>query len=97
MYRITIIITAFFSICLLLFSPLRPQNGADSNDSNEFLTPRLAIPHNFGEDGPLGKWPDFTPIGFITAPILIILILRHTCTATGEVSSVKSSFFSRVA
>ena len=22
----------------------------------------------YSEDGPLGEWPDFTPIGFITAP-----------------------------
>ena len=48
-------------------------------------------------NGPLGEWPDFTPIGFITAHILITPNIRHIFMVTGEVLLVKSSFFCSIA
>jgi hypothetical protein len=39
------------------------------NSENGEIIPTEGVSSKIkGSDGPLGEWPDFTPIGFITAP-----------------------------
>jgi hypothetical protein len=62
-------------IILLIGSSLSLSSSGlliESNDSNvntlKNLVYRTTAITTDGADGPLGEWPDFTPIGYITAP-----------------------------
>jgi hypothetical protein len=47
------------------FNEIKENLNLNDGDSN----PTDGVAHkNKGSDGPLGEWPDFTPIGYITAP-----------------------------
>lgn len=50
-------------IFLFIVSSFFPTIGGFDTDMKNLDSNRVD-----GEDGPLGEWPDFTPIGFITAP-----------------------------
>ena len=42
--------------------------GTNNSDSHNTDYNRFVSIKTDGANGPLGEWPDFTPIGFITAP-----------------------------
>jgi hypothetical protein len=52
-----------------LFNTKQLEDIYDEQNSNaELTTDGMIITKSNGSDGPLGEWPDFTPIGYITAP-----------------------------
>ena len=62
-------------LILIIGSSILPSinglNGIENNislEKGEFIPTEGVSSKIKGSDGPLGEWPDFTPIGFITAP-----------------------------
>jgi hypothetical protein len=62
----TIIIGFIFLLCCVNIFPIFSSINTEVNNV-KIQDNKIASKTN-SEDGPLGEWPDFTPIGFITAP-----------------------------